>query len=394
MVTTITEDLLTSKVNRPRTKCAVRKAIIIHYTGNSNKGANAKKNRDYFNNTSTYASTHFLVDDKQIIQAVPIWEAAWSVGAKSYMPIGKKMFHNGKEPNYTTVSIEMCNNSDADHNLVVENTVWLTVHLMKQLNLTVNDIYRHYDITGKNCPAFYVKDKDWQNFLSKVRDAWNDTKRGEKIVLDTIVLKTVKTITNDLNVRKGPDGAYEVVKKLPLGTTVKVYETLKGWYRIDGGWINADSKYTKDVAVSVDDDEHTINSSPTIDLTYAKGRVKVSGTLNIRKGILGVDRDTSIVGSYTNGQIVDLIQERGNWYKTKDGWVSGQYIERIDERYSAVLTKDANIRDNNLKVLCTGKTGEECIVYPGSLTVDGVKIIPVRYKDTKGYVQEGSFKLK
>ena len=65
MITKITQDLLTSKRNRPGTKCEIRKGIVIHYTANTSKGANAKRNRDYFNTTTTYASTQFIECKRQ-----------------------------------------------------------------------------------------------------------------------------------------------------------------------------------------------------------------------------------------------------------------------------------------------------------------------------------------
>ena len=390
MVTTITQMLLTSKINRPRVKCSVRKGIVIHYTGNTGNNADAIANRNYFERTTTYASTQFLVDDKRIIQAIPTWEAAWSVGATSYTPIGKKLFNGHQQPNYTTVSIEMCVNSNSVYDKVVENTVWLVVHLMKQLNLGINDIYRHYDITGKSCPLFYLKQKDWDNFLSKVKDAWNDTKRGENIVLDKIVMKSVTLIQN-MNLRTGPNSTYSVVKSIPSGTAINVYEELNGWYRVDGGWINADKKYSKDSAVSITDDDYMSKVSPIVNLSSAKGKVVVNGTLNIRTN---PNTQSAIIGSYKNDTVVKLLQENGGWYKTDRGWVFGKYITRIDERHIGYLINDANIRDKDLKVLATGKKGDTIIVFPGELNVNGIKIVPVKYDNIKGYVQKESLKLK
>ena len=339
MVTTITQNLLTNH-NRPRIKCAVRKGIVIHYTGNTGRGATALANRNYFQNTDRDASTQFLVDDVSIIQAIPTWEAAWSVGATSYTSIGKKLFHNGKQPNFTTVSIEMCVNGDSTYDKVVENTVWLTVYLMKSLNLGINDIYRHFDITGKSCPLFYLTDKDWANFLAKVKDAWEDTKRGEAIVLDKAVIKTVKC-TQMLNIRKGPAATYDVIKSVPVGSQLNVYEELKGWYRVDGGWVNASKDYSVDIALNIDNDDETVKVSPTVDLTYASGKVNVLTTLNIREQ---PNTNSKVVGSYGNGTIVPLVQDKGTWYKTDKGWVCSKYIERLDERVMGILVNNANIR--------------------------------------------------
>ena len=388
MITKITQKLLTSKRNRPGTKCNVRKGIVIHYTGNTSRGATALANRNYFNNTNTYASTHFLVDDKQIIQAIPLNEVAWSVGAKSYTSIGKKLFHNGLQPNYTTVSIEMCVNGDSTYNEVVENTVWLVVYLLKQFNLTINDIYRHYDITGKSCPLFYLKQSDWNNFLSKVKDALGDVKRNEAIKLDKAIIKTIKTIQT-LNIRKGPSGEYDVIKTVPIGTELQVYENLKGWYNVGNGWVNGDSKYSKEIASSNED--HMSTTSPLVNLVSSKGRVKVNSSLNIRQQ---PNTTSKIVGLYTNNTEITLLEEKGNWYRTDKGWVFGDYVERIDERRFGVLVNNANIRKSDGSIITTGKQGEECIIFPGTIKVKGIELVPVKYKDIKGYIQQGSVKLK
>ena len=62
------------------------KWIVIHYTGNYSKGANAEAHYRYLNNATRYGSAHFYVDDKEIIQTIGDSYTAWSVG-EFYCPL-------------------------------------------------------------------------------------------------------------------------------------------------------------------------------------------------------------------------------------------------------------------------------------------------------------------
>ena len=392
MVTSITQDLLTSKRNRPRTICNIRKGIIIHWTANTNKGANAKANRNYFNNTTTYASTHFLVDDKNIIQAIPLNEVAWSVGATSYRSIGKKMFHNGLQPNYTTVSIEMCVNQDSDYSKTEENTVWLTAYLLKKFNLTCNDIYLHYDITGKNCHAYYVKDRNaWKHFKDKVKDIYNDISTNSQLSIYETIDKQIELLEL-MNIRKGPDSTYNVIAVLSKKSILSVYESINGWYKVktqDGhiGYMTSNPKYSKVIGYDIKDNDNTKNS-PNLNITGATGKITAT-TLNIRKQ---PSTYSDIVSTYKINEVVNLLEEQGCWYRTNKGWIYSQYVERIDERFNATLTTNANIRDVNLKILCTGAVGDKILTSNKKQYINGIEVYACKYGKVRGYIQSESFK--
>ncbi|MGC5326629.1 N-acetylmuramoyl-L-alanine amidase [Brevibacillus sp. SYSU BS000544] len=78
----ITEILLANKNSRPGTKITP-KGLVIHWTANEGKGANATANRNYFNKPSTQASARYIVDDKQIVRCLDETEMGYNVGAKS-----------------------------------------------------------------------------------------------------------------------------------------------------------------------------------------------------------------------------------------------------------------------------------------------------------------------
>ena len=47
----------------------------------------------------------------------------------------------------------------------------LCAMLLKKYKLTVNDLIRHYDVTGKNCPKYFVEHEDaWNQFKADVNN--------------------------------------------------------------------------------------------------------------------------------------------------------------------------------------------------------------------------------
>ena len=135
------------------------KNIVIHYVGNPN--TTAQNNRDYFDKDSTEVSSHFVVGlEGEIIQCVPLWE--------------KSAASNWR--NNDTISIEVCHPDDTGkfnddtYNSVIKLTAWL----LNELGLDESAVIRHYDITGKLCPLYYVENED----------AWNQMKKDIGTKLD------------------------------------------------------------------------------------------------------------------------------------------------------------------------------------------------------------------
>ena len=123
--------------------------IVVHYT--ANPGATAMNNRDYFEGLKdshiTKASSNFVVGlEGEIVQCVPTWEIAYASNSR----------------NIDTVSIECCHPdesgefTDETYNSVVQ----LAGFLCKRFNLTSDDVIRHYDVTEKLCPLYYVEHED------------------------------------------------------------------------------------------------------------------------------------------------------------------------------------------------------------------------------------------
>lgn len=151
--------------SRPGTQSNGITGIVIHYT--ANPGSTAQENRDYFNglqySQETSASSNFVVGlDGEIVQCVPTWEVAYA----------------SNDRNYDTVSIEVCHPdesgefTDETYRSLVQLTAWLCV----KFDLTADDVIRHYDVTGKICPKYFVEHEDaWAAFKENVEYAIKNT---------------------------------------------------------------------------------------------------------------------------------------------------------------------------------------------------------------------------
>lgn len=140
---------------------------VIHYTANRNDSA--KDNVDYFARTVTKTSAHYFVDETSIWQSVKDSDIAWAVGANSYK--------HSKCRNANSISIEMCNSYDNVPNKTFENATDLAAKIMVEYNIPIENLLRHYEVTGKQCPRPYVLDVNkWTNFKSVVAKKIEDIK--------------------------------------------------------------------------------------------------------------------------------------------------------------------------------------------------------------------------
>lgn len=151
--------------SRPGIETEGINGIVIHYT--ANPGSTAQENRDYFNglqySQETEASSNFVVGmDGEIIQCVPTWEVAYA----------------SNERNFDTVSIECCHPDDSGEftDETYRSLVQLTAWLCLKFDLSEDDVIRHYDVTGKVCPKYFVDHEDaWEEFRQNVRKAIDRT---------------------------------------------------------------------------------------------------------------------------------------------------------------------------------------------------------------------------
>lgn len=136
--------------------------IVVHFTGNL--GDSAKNNADYFARASVGASAHFFVDEHEIWASVPQDYIAWHCGAKQYRHPNCR--------NANSIGVEICMHDKNGHlrNKSISHAAQLVHTLLKQYNLGVTQVLRHYDVTGKLCPQPMVQSPTlWQNFLDMIK---------------------------------------------------------------------------------------------------------------------------------------------------------------------------------------------------------------------------------
>ena len=152
-----------NEYSRPGIALKEVNGIVVHYT--ANPGSNADENRNYFNNlprlnkgkkNPIYASSHFVIGlEGQIVQCIPTSEMAYA----------------SNERNSDTISIECCHPDKTGkfNDITYKALVELLSYLCIKYDLNEEDIIRHYDVTGKKCPLYFVKHEDeWEQLKKDV----------------------------------------------------------------------------------------------------------------------------------------------------------------------------------------------------------------------------------
>lgn len=151
------------------------KYIVIHYTAVD--GDHDENNAAYSHRTVLKVSAHYYVDDDSITQSVPDNYIAWAVGGSRYNDYkttgGAKYYL--KCTNANSISIELC---DTNKNGIfyptpatIANAVEFTKVLMKKYNIPAENVIRHFDVTGKYCPAYWCKSTTNNNLWKT--EFWN-----------------------------------------------------------------------------------------------------------------------------------------------------------------------------------------------------------------------------
>lgn len=171
---------------------SVIKYIVMHYTAND--GDTDENNGKYFgNNANLGASAHYFVDGDSITQSVPDYHNAWHCGANFYTHPHCR--------NSNSIGIELCderrNGVIYPTNETIANALELVKYLMKKYNIPKENVIRHYDVTGKLCPAYWCgtnkNDALWKSeFWNKLSGAAS----GEKPKDETASGKT-ETVTRE-----------------------------------------------------------------------------------------------------------------------------------------------------------------------------------------------------
>ena len=146
--------------------------LVYHYTGND--GDKAANNAAYFQRNIVKASAHYFVDDTTVYLSVPDLKIAWSVGGSKYANADKTgggtMY--GVITNTNSISIEMCdtirNGVYQASEATLANAAALGRALMEKYGIPIENVYRHFDVTGKHCPSYLVNAQKWAEFKKRL----------------------------------------------------------------------------------------------------------------------------------------------------------------------------------------------------------------------------------
>lgn len=156
--------LLANKDNYTNGRIKKIEYIVIHYTANQND--TAESNCKYFQGAGKGASAHYFVDENDIYLSVDETDTAWHCGSKTY----KHSYCR----NENSIGIELCPDYTKSKGYyfteaTLKNAIDLTKSLMKKYNIPIQNILRHYDVTGKICPKPFVDNIDnWNNFKKRL----------------------------------------------------------------------------------------------------------------------------------------------------------------------------------------------------------------------------------
>ena len=174
-----------------KTENKINKYIVIHYTTSmSSPPGRAMTTRDNWENAGD-ASANYVVDDETIVQCVEDFYSAWHCGTT-----GKYLHKYCRNTN--SIGIEMCSTNtggktydelkyqprDKDWRItdkVFNLTVLLTADLMIKYNIPIENVIRHYDVTGKICPSPFVNNNEveWKRFKKELQKELDSRKDKE-----------------------------------------------------------------------------------------------------------------------------------------------------------------------------------------------------------------------
>lgn len=293
-----------NQYSRPGIKRQATKKLVIHWVGNA--GSSAMGNRNYFESLKyqkpyeslkyqeKYASSQFIIGlNGEIIACMPEDEVAHHAGNYNM--------------NLNSIGIENCHPDWGGkfNNQTYTSLIELLAHLCKKYGLNQNDIIRHYDVTGKVCPKYYVEHQDaFEQLKADVANKLGNDYIKQVFNVPPITSNsydTYRVCYNGTNIRRGPSLNSAVAYQKNSGEEVHVVGSENGFYKLDdGNYIRMGYAYkTSSAAVQ----------------SGSNYRVLYNGT-NIRKGPgLGY----GVAYQKNSGNIVTVVGTKNDFYKLSDG---------------------------------------------------------------------------
>ena len=263
--------------------------IVVHNTANDASAANEVK---YMISNNNQVSFHFAVDDKEVVQGLPLDRNAWACGDGA----------NGKG-NRKGIQIEICysKNGGVRFENAEKNAAKFIAQLLKERGWGVDKVKKHQDFSNKYCPHRTL-DKGWASFVNMIKDYLNElnkpvqsTQSSSISVGDKVKVKTTAThyATGQSMASFVKGSTYEVTKvdgnKLLLSDIVSwVWD-----YDVDKVGSTTQSNSDNSFLVEIVCDE-----------------------LNIRQQ---ADFNSKVVGTVKRGEVFTIVEEKNGLGKLKSG---------------------------------------------------------------------------
>ncbi|ANS46156.1 bifunctional autolysin [Bacillus thuringiensis] len=198
----------------------------------------------YETRTWRHAFVHYEVDWNESIQIADIKYIAYGAG-----PGANKRF----------VHIELCETADyAKFKRSYEKYVKLLAKILKDNNLSVekglwthNDVRKYLGGTDHEDPIDYLRSHgvSESQFRSDVQRAYNNGEIMETTGEGSPVVHTqgiAYILGNNVNLRKGPDTSYSVIRQLNKPEAYQVWGEKGGWLNLGGEqWVKYNPAYVK-----------------------------------------------------------------------------------------------------------------------------------------------------
>ena len=263
--------------------------IVVHNTAND---ASAQNEVKYMISNNNQVSFHFAVDDKEVVQGLPLDRNAWACGDGT----------NGSG-NRKGIQIEICysKSGGARFENAEKNAAKFIAQLLKERGWGADKVKKHQDFSNKYCPHRTL-DKGWASFVNMIKDYLNElnkpvqsTQSSSISVGDKVKVKTTAThyATGQSMASFVKGSTYEVTR---IEENKLLLSDIVSWvwgYDVDKVGSTTQSSSDNSFLVEIICDE-----------------------LNIRQQ---ADFNSKVVGTVKKGEVFTIVEEENGLGKLKSG---------------------------------------------------------------------------
>ena len=276
--------------------------IVVHNTAND---ASAQNEVKYMISNNNQVSFHFAVDDKEIVQGLPLDRNAWACGDGA----------NGKG-NRKGIQIEICYSKSGGVRFenAEKNAAKFIAKLLKERGWGVDKVKKHQDFSNKYCPHRTL-DKGWASFVNMVKDYLNELNKP---------------------VQSNQTSSISVGDKVKVKSTATHYATgqsmasfVKGsTYEVTR--IDSNKLLLSDITSWVFDyDVERVGSTTQSNSDNSFLVEIICDELNIRQK---ADFNSKVVGTVKKGEVFTIVEENNGLGKLKSGAgyisLNSKYVRR------------------------------------------------------------------